>query len=89
MRKKNPAIDSIFKILYIYEDCIDECLDEAEYKAYLDRLYVLTVGWGNKEIYTTIKGLYILGLKASHNTVKTVVFHLVDLIKKGDVAVGS
>lgn len=75
----------IFKILYIYEDAVDENkeVDESDYLAYLDRLYIKYLGKGNEEVYATLKGLHKLGLKASHKSVKSVVFHLIDSLEKG------
>lgn len=75
----------IFKILYIYEDAINENkeVSEHDYLTYLDRLYIKYLGKDNEEIYATLKGLHKLGIKASHKSVKSVVFHLIDLLEKG------
>lgn len=83
-------IAPIYKILLLYEDVGAEGSDvrEADYMRYLDRLYVRYLGYGEKEIYDTIKGLYILGASASHNTVKASVFHMIDLIEKGVIKDG-
>lgn len=84
-------IASIYKILLIYEDAVDvdNSTVESEYLAYLARLYIWASGLGNTEIATTIKGLETVGMKISHKTIKSVVFHLIDLLEKGDVAIGS
>lgn len=82
-------IASIYKILLIYEDVADVCnsTTEAEYLSYLSRLYIWASGLENIEIATTIKGLENIGLKASHKSVKSVVFHMIDLLEKGVVAI--
>ena len=80
-------ISSIYKILVLYEEIEkNESLDNVDsYLNYLDRLYVYWLGIGNKEIYEIIKGLWVLGKNAGHKRVKSMVFHLIDIIKKGSV----
>lgn len=80
-------ISSIYKILVLYEEIEkNESLDNIDsYLNYLDRLYVYWLGIGDKEIYEIIKGLWILGENAGHKRVKSMVFHLIDIIKKGSV----
>lgn len=80
-------ISSIYKILVLYEEIEkNESLDNIDsYLNYLDRLYIYWLGIGNKEIYEIIKGLWILGKNAGHKRVKSMVFHLIDIIKKGSV----
>ena len=80
-------ISSIYKILVLYEEIEkNESLDNVDsYLNYLDRLYVYWLGIGDKEIYEIIKGLWILGKNAGHKRVKSMVFHLIDIIKKGSV----
>jgi hypothetical protein len=80
-------ISSIYKILVLYEEIEkNESLDNIDsYLNYLDRLYVYWLGIGDKEIYEIIKGLWALGKNAGHKRVKSMVFHLIDIIKKGSV----
>lgn len=80
-------ISSIYKILVLYEEIEkNESLDNIDsYLNYLDRLYVYWLGIGDKEIYEIIKGLWVLGKNAGHKRVKSMVFHLIDIIKKGSV----
>lgn len=80
-------ISSIYKILVLYEEIEkNESLDNIDsYLNYLDRLYVYWLGIGDKEIYEIIKGLWTLGKNAGHKRVKSMVFHLIDIIKKGSV----
>lgn len=80
-------ISSIYKILVLYEEIEkNESLDNIDsYLNYLDRLYVYWLGIGEKEIYEIIKGLWVLGKNAGHKRVKSMVFHLIDIIKKGCV----
>lgn len=83
-------IAPIYKILLLYEDVMADGSDvhEADYMKYLDRLYVRYLGYGEREIYDTIKGLYTLGASASHATVKSNVFHMIDLVEKGAIKDG-
>lgn len=78
---------SLFKILGLYEDVLDisKNVTENDYLSYLDRLYVRYLGVGKEEIYESIQGLRKMGINASHKTVKSVVFHLLDIVsKEGD-----
>ena len=78
---KDMYINSIFKILGLFEDMMSKEYEitEKEYLAYLRRLYVRYLGKGNAEIYNTIKGLQKLGKNADHDLVKQTVFHLISL----------
>lgn len=80
-------ISPIYKILLLYEDVNNpnETVTEAEYLKYLERLYIRYLGYGNREIYETIKGLSTLGTSISHAMLKSSVFHLIDLIEKGAI----
>ena len=74
-------------ILYNYqfnEDVYNDnnSITEKDYIGYLDRLYVYWVGVGDKEIYEILKGLWILGANAGHKRVKSMVFHMIDVIEK-------
>lgn len=75
---------SLFKILGLYEDVLDisKNVTENDYLSYLDRLYVRYLGVGKEEIYESIQGLRKMGISASHKTVKSVVFHLLDIVSK-------
>ena len=81
---KQQRIDSIFNILVQFEK-IDVPLSgvtEESYQNYLDRLNVWYLGYGNDEIACSIEGLYKLGAKAKHETVKRIVFHIIDILDK-------
>ena len=80
MNKKDIA--SIYKILILYENLNNEDLTIDSYLNYIDRLYVYWVGVGDKEIYEILKGLWVLGLNAGHKRVKSMVFHMIDVIEK-------
>lgn len=84
---KEKEISSIYKILILYEEVEkDKSLDNINsYLNYLDRLYVYWLGNGEKEIYEIIKGLWRLGVDAGHKRIKSMVFHMIDIIKKGSV----
>ncbi len=81
---KEQRIDSIFNILIQYEHAIDSKFDVTEemYQAYLDRMHVWYLGYGNMVVATCIKGLHELGLTATHETVKRNVFHMIDILEK-------
>lgn len=89
--KKKEMISQIFKILLLYEDVYknDNNITENDYIGYLDRLYVYWLGVGSSEIYNILKGLRILGINANHKIVKSMVFHTINLIEKGDENVVS
>lgn len=81
---KKERIDEIFNILVQFEK-----IGEAEsqvtaetYGNYLDRLTVWYMGYGNDEIVYGIKGLHELGAEANHDTVRRMVFHLIDILDK-------
>lgn len=78
-------ISSFFKILLLYEDVNNPRSEvtEQDYITYLNRQYVRFLGSGVSEVYNLIKGLQTLGMSAEHSVVKTIVFHLIDLTKKG------
>lgn len=84
---KEKEISSIYKILVLYEEVEkNKSLDNINsYLNYLDRLYVYWLGNGEKEIYEIIKGLWRLGTNAGHKRTKSMVFHMIDIIKKGSV----
>ena len=81
---KKEKIDDIFNILIQYEKIKEENsgIDVNTYQNYLDRLSVWYTGYGNEEIACGIKGLYYLGDSASHETVKRMVFHIIDILDK-------
>lgn len=77
-------INEIFNILVQFEKIEekDSGVTENTYKSYLDRLYIWYLGYGNDEIAIGIKGLYDLGKKANHDSVKRIVFHMIDLLNR-------
>lgn len=75
-------IASIYKILVLYEKIDDSEESINSYLNYIDRLYVYWVGVGKEEIYEILKGLWKLRKEATHKTVKSMVFHMIDIIKK-------
>lgn len=81
-------INSIYKLLAIYEDFVDPSKDRTlgDYLTYVNRLYVYWLGEGDEEIYNTLKGLWRLADEVDHQTVKTAVFHMINRIEtRGDV----
>ena len=81
---KEQRINELFNILVQFEKIheIGSGVTEATYKHYLDRLYIWYLGYGNNEIAIGIKGLFNLGKDARHDSVKRIVFHMIDVINK-------
>ena len=81
---KKQRIDAIFNILIQFEkiDVPFSGVTEESYQNYLDRLNVWYLGYGNDEIACAIEGLYKLGSKAKHDTVKRIVFYIIDILDK-------
>lgn len=81
---KKERIDRIYEILIQFEKISDNdsITTEKTYRNYIDRLYVLFLGYGNEEICCMLKGLYKLGNKTSHDTVKRTVFHIINILDK-------
>lgn len=83
---KNKRIDGIYKILPLFED-MSVSHDENmlnDYLAYLSRMYIRYLGYGNNEISELIKGLMFLKDEATQKEVHRVVFHIISLLEKGD-----
>lgn len=83
---KSKEIDSLYKILALYEDVENEQsnITVDGYLSYLDKLYIKWLGIGNAEIYNTIKGLWTLGKDVEHHRVKSTVFHMISLVERGE-----
>ena len=72
--------DEFYKILGLWEDAVQKrTIEKDSYLKYLNRLFVKYYGLDKQEIYALIKGLYELKDNAGHETVKSVVFHLIEL----------
>ena len=77
---QNRRADEFYKILGLWEDAFQKRMIEKDsYLKYLNRLFVKYYGLDKQEIYALIKGLYELKDNAGHETVKSVVFHLIEL----------
>ena len=81
---KNKEISALYKILVLYEEYTDDKIpiNIDSYLNYIDRLYVYWFGIGKEEIYSILKGLWKLGGNAGHKRVKSLVFHMIDIINK-------
>lgn len=81
---KEKMISAIYKILLLYEDINNpnSQITEEDYLKYINRQYIRFLGKGNEEIYSSLRGLFMLGEEASHNEVKSLVFHLIDVINR-------
>lgn len=82
----NKSINDIYKILLLFEDVHNDysCVTAQDYLRYLDRLYIYWLGVGRSDIFYLIKGLKSLGTETSHQTIKSTVWHIIELIKKGE-----
>ena len=77
---QNRYADEFYKILGLWEDAFQkQTIEKDSYLKYLNRLFVKYYGLDKQEIYALIKGLYELQDNAEHETVKSVVFHLIEL----------
>lgn len=77
---QNRHADEFYKILGLWEDAFQrQTIEKDSYLKYLNRLFVKYYGLDRQEIYALIKGLYELKENAGHETVKSVVFHLIEL----------
>ena len=77
---QNRHADEFYKILGLWEDAFQKrTIEKDSYLKYLNRLFVKYYGLDKQEIYALIKGLYELKDNAGHETVKYVVFHLIEL----------
>ena len=81
---KRQRIDSIFYILVQFEQMMDDSTDVTEetYRNYLDRVNVWYLGRGDEEIGYAIEGLKKMGKEVPHDTVRRVVFHMIDILNK-------
>ena len=83
--EKKELIAQVYKILLLCEDVIDDSssIQEKDYLGYLNRIYVYWLGANRDDIFNIVKGLYTLGINATHDIVKQMVFHIIDIIQKG------
>ena len=81
---KKERIDRIYEILIQFEKLQgqEDNVTEASYRNYIDRLVTWYIGYGNEEIEYALKGLYKLGAQAEHDTVRRMVFHIINIIDK-------
>lgn len=78
-------IDEIFNVLVQYEKAVDKEDTSAtldSYLGYVDKLYVRYFGQNHSEISAYLRGLYLLGADAHHDTVKRVVFDIIHILEK-------
>lgn len=81
---KQKRIDRIYEILVQFEKLQnnESNVTEESYKRYIDRLVIWYIGYGNEEIEYALKGLYKLGIQASHETVRRIVFHIISILDR-------
>ena len=81
---KKERIDRIYEILIQFEKLQKNELNitEDSYKSYINRLITFYIGYGNEDIEYFLRGLYKLGTKANHDTVRQIVFHIIDILDK-------
>lgn len=81
---KKERIGRIYDILIQFEKLQSQetNVTEASYRNYIDRLITWYIGYGNEEIEYALKGLYKLGIQAEHDTVRRIVFHIIDILDK-------
>ena len=88
---KTELISAIYKILLLFEDVADvnNEITEEDYLKYLDRLYIRFSGKSNEEIVDMIRGLYTIGTTLSHESVRSAVFYMINLIEKEGVEIDA
>ena len=82
--EKRKRIDSIYKVLALYEDAIDEdnIVAFGDYLTYVKKLAIMYDGFGNEEFYGLLNGLYKGGDQIFLDEVKSIVFHMINIIDK-------
>lgn len=85
--EKRKRIDGVYKVLALYEDVLekDNIVTISDYLSYVKKLSVMYNGLGNEEFYGLLNGLYKEGSCANIEEVKSIVFHLINLIDRGGV----
>ena len=86
MADKN-IIKPLYMILLLYEDINKEesNVKVDDYLSYLDRISIEYLGMGKDKVYYSLQGLKTLGLEVPHKVLKSVVFHLINEVKKGGI----
>ena len=81
---KSRLISAIYKILLLFEDIADpnSKITEQDYLKYLDRIYIRFKGREDEEITDLIKGLIKLHNQLTQVEVKSVVFHMIEVVEK-------
>lgn len=86
MYKRNPAVNKIWKILKVAENVQDPKHPATKYdfEVYLQRLCVQYKGAEDTELYELVNGLRLMSIEGelSHNLVRSIVFHCIDIITK-------
>lgn len=82
--EKRKRIDSIYKVLVLYEDAIDadNTVTFDDYLTYVKKLSIMYDGFGNKEFYGFLNGLYKQGENIGVETVKSIIFHMISVVDK-------
>ena len=86
MADKN-IIKPLYMILLLYEDINKEesNVKVDDYLSYLDRISIEYLGMGKDKVYYSLQGLKTLGLEVPHKVLRSVVFHLINEVKKGGI----
>lgn len=81
---KRDRIADVYKLLVEFEELQNNSGNTTleTYLNHLDRVCTIYLGRGNMQIYEGLRGLSVLGDKASHGTVKRMVFHIINLLYK-------
>lgn len=88
---KNKTVDSIYKILPLFESMIQENSEESKerYLGYLSRICVRFLGRDGSEMYEILKGLEKLGPEANQKQVRRVVFHMINILENEENGYGD
>lgn len=84
---KKKLIDFLYTILCLYEDVLDKdkSTNEFEYLTYLNRMYETFLGLNQDEIACILNGLKKTGTEIKHKELKSLVFHMIGIIEKGEI----
>lgn len=84
--EKRRRIDNIYKVLALYEDAIDNnnTVTMDEYLTYVGKLAILYRGLDNKEFYGLLNGIRMAGMNVRKSELKSIVFHMINVIDKED-----
>ena len=74
-------ISRLWLVLVNYEKARLNVISEEDYLKYIERISIYFKGAEEEEIYLSLRGLKSLGLEIKHEVIRSVIFHMIDLVK--------